>query len=390
MKYFLLLFLLLILVNPGKAQDFQKWHEKAILVDTHNDVLYGAIMEGMPIEKDLTGKAHTDLKRLQKGGVDAQVFAVWCDETYGKNTAFKYANTEIDSLEAIAQRNPDKMVFVNTPSDLRKVVKHKKLAAMIGVEGGHMIEDNITYLDSLFHRGVCYLTLTWNNSTSWATSSRDESTGKIPNPQKGLNDFGRKIVKHMNELGMLIDVSHVGEQTFYDVIQTTTKPIIASHSSVYAICPHHRNLKDNQIKAIAKNKGVIQVNFASDFIDPDYDKRTKIFLDAHKPELDSLEKISGIDVASYFTKKYPTETYALRPPLSLLLDHIDYIVKLVGVNHVGLGSDFDGISSSPKDIEDVSQFPNITKGLVERGYRKRDIQKILGGNFIRAWEANQP
>ncbi|MDQ4139318.1 MAG: dipeptidase [Bacteroidota bacterium] len=378
----------MITIINGHAQSFQKIHEKALVVDTHNDVLYGAIMEGMPIEKDLTGKAHTDFTRLKKGGVDAQIFAVWCDETYGKGIAFKYANIEIDSLYAIANRNPDKMVLVKTPSELKKVVKQNKLAAMIGVEGGHMIEDNMLYLDSLFHRGARYLTLTWNNSTSWATSSQDESTGKVPNPQKGLNDFGRKVVKRMNELGMLVDVSHVGEQTFYDVINTTTKPIIASHSSVYAISPHHRNLKDDQIRAIAKNQGVIQINFASNFIDPEYDQRTKTFLDAHKAELDSLIKIGGTDIATYFTKKYPQETYALRPPLSMLLDHIDYVVKLVGVDYVGLGSDFDGISSSPRDIEDVSQFPNITKGLVERGYRERDIQKILGGNFIRVFQAN--
>ncbi|PSR57463.1 membrane dipeptidase [Adhaeribacter arboris] len=390
MKYFILLFVGLVTVISGCAQSYIKRHEKAIVVDTHNDVLYAAIMEGMPIEKNLTGKAHTDFKRLKKGGVDAQIFAVWCDETYGNNTAFKYANTEIDSLYAIANRNPDKMVLVKTPSELKKVVKHNKLAAMIGVEGGHMLEDNMLYLDSLFTRGVRYLTLTWNNSTAWATSSLDESTNKIPNPQKGLNDFGRKVVKRMNDLGMLVDISHVGEQTFYDVIQTTSKPVIASHSSVYAICPHHRNLKDAQIKAIAKNKGVIQINFASNFIDSAYTKRSKAFLDAHKPELDSLVKIKGVDIGAYFTQKYPQETDALRPPLSLLLDHIDYIIKLVGADYVGLGSDFDGISSSPKDMEDVSKFPNITKGLVERGYSKRDIQKILGGNFIRVWEANQP
>ncbi len=388
MKYFLFLILLLATALPVSAQRYQKLHKKALVVDTHNDALYGAIMAGLLLENDLTGKAHSDFNRFKKGGVDAQVFAVWCDETYGKGTAFKFAKTEIDSLYAIATRNPDKMVLVKTPAELQQVVKQNKLAALIGVEGGHMIEDNLSYLDSLYQRGVRYMTLTWNNSTSWASSSAEESTNKIPVSARGLNSFGKTVVKQMNAMGMMIDVSHVGEQTFKDVIATSTKPVLASHSSVYAICPHHRNLKDYQIKAIAKNNGVIQVNFASNFLDSASDKRNTAFLDAHKMELDSLVKIGGVDIGTYFAHKYPQETHALRPPISVLLDHIDYIVKLVGVNYVGLGSDFDGISSSPKDIEDVSQFPNITKGLIERGYSKTDIKKILGGNFMRVFQAN--
>lgn len=195
----------------------------------------------------------------------------------------------------------------------------------------------------------------------------------------------------MNALGMLIDISHVGEQTFWDVIQTTTKPVIASHSSVYSICPVSRNLKDEQIKAVAKNGGVIQVNFYSGFLDSTFDKRSALFEAKHKAEKDSLKKINPEPYffQEFLFAKYPDEVKNLRPPLSLLIEHIDYIVKLVGVDYVGLGSDFDGISSSPQELDDVTSYPLITKALLEKGYSKKDVTKILGGNFLRVLKANE-
>jgi membrane dipeptidase len=370
------------------TQNYKKIHRKAIVVDTHNDVLSTVTMKGLSIEEDLSGKTHSDLGRFKKGGIDVQVFAIWCDSTFGKDTAFEYANIEIDSLYAIASRNPDKLIIVKTPIELYRAIKNKKLAAMIGIEGGHMIENNISYLDILYKRGARYLTLTWNNSTSWATSSLDESTNHIINEKKGLNVFGKSVVKRMNELGMMIDVSHVGEQTFEDVINSTTKPIIASHSSVYSLEPHHRNLKDEQIKAIARNGGVIQLNLG--FLDSTFRTRLLAFFAAHRSETDSLRKSKkGLALISYMKQKYPEEINALRPSLSMLLDHIDYIKNLVGIDYVGIGSDFDGIPITPYNLEDVAQFPNITKGLVQRGYSKRDIKKVLGGNFIRVFKANR-
>ncbi len=254
-----------------------------------------------------------------------------------------------------------------------------------------MIENSLDNLDKLYERGARYMTLTWNNSTSWASSAADETTKKDSLPHKGLTDFGKQVVKRMNELGMLIDISHVGEQTFWDVMAVTSKPIIASHSCAWTLCPHRRNLKDDQLKAIGRNGGVIHLNFYSGFIDSTYEKKIKDFLAQHKPEVDSLiEQQKQPDYAAMMVaEKYKDELLQFRPPLSLLLDHLDYIVNLVGVDHVGLGSDFDGIESAPKELNGVEDFPLITKALLERGYRKKDILKILGGNFIRVFTAAQ-
>lgn len=370
------------------AQHYKTIHENAVVIDTHNDVLSSATMEGLNIERNLLGRTHSDLARFKKGGIDIQVFSVFCDEKFGKDTAYKFANIEIDSLYAIVNRNPDKMMMVTSLVELQEAVRQKKLGCMIGVEGGHMIEESLENLENLYKRGTRYLTLTWNNSLSWASSAKDEAAGEVI--QKGLSDFGRTVVKKMNELGMMVDLSHVGEQTFWDAIQTTTKPVILSHSSVYTLCPVPRNVKDDQIKAVAKNGGVIQVNFYSGFLDANYLKRRREVFAKRKAEQDSLKKLDMADyaISQWIAKKYPKELEEIRPPFSVIFDHIDYIVKLVGVDHVGIGADMDGIESMPKGINGVQDFPKITQGLLQRGYSEADINKILGGNFIRVFEAN--
>ena len=370
------------------AQNYQKIHNKAIVIDTHNDILMKAVDQGFSFDEDLTGKTHSDLARWKKGGLDVQVFSVYSDG--GTKKAYNLANREMDSLDAVVSRNPNKIEKVANYSELIKAVKQHKIAAMFGVEGGHMIEDDLKKLEALYHRGARYLTLTHNVAPSWATSAADEVTNPYLT-HKGLNDFGKQVVKRMNQLGMLIDVSHSGDQTFWDVINLTSKPIIASHSSVYSLVPHRRNLKDDQIKAIAKNGGVIQVNFHPGFIDPSFDEKETAFLLKHKVELDSLMK-SGMDEwysMDYLYKKYKVETESMRPPLSLLIDHIDYIAKLVGVDFVGLGSDFDGINLTPQQLDDVTTYPLITKALLDKGYSKKDIHKILGQNFLRVLKANE-
>ena len=373
------------------AQSYQKLHEKAIVVDTHNDVLTTATLEGMSIETDLTGKTHSDLARFKKGGVDVQVFSIFCDDHFGVGSAFHQANREIDSLYAIAGRNPDKMQIVTDEAGLEQAVRHHKLAAMMGVEGGHMIEDRMDYLDSFYRRGVRYMTLTWNNSTPWATSALDETSKAFVVTSYGLTDRGKAIVRRMNQLGMLVDLSHVGEQTFWDAIHTVNKPVICSHSSVYALCPVFRNLKDDQIKAVGANGGVIQVNFYSGFLDSNYMPRMTRFLVRHKSEMDSMTqaRMPSYAINALLSKRYPAEADSLRAPLSLLMDHIDYIVRLIGTDHVGLGSDFDGIESPPQQLDDVTTYPLITRELLKRGYKPADIEKILGGNFIRVLKANE-
>jgi membrane dipeptidase len=233
------------------------------------------------------------------------------------------------------------------------------------------------------------MTLTWNNSTSWASSAADESKGQLPFGSKGLTDFGKQVVQQMNRLGMMVDISHVGEQTFRDVINTTNKPIIASHSSVYNLCPHPRNLKDEQIRAIGKNGGVIFINFYSGFIDSNYMRRKESFMLDHKQETDSLVKLKKpmYEIEDALFKKYPAEAGLLRPTLAQLIDHFDYIIKMIGVDHVGFGSDFDGIESAPQGLNGVEDFPKITEALLQRGYSKKDIEKILGGNFLRVFKS---
>ena len=382
-----LLFGILFTTN-AYAQSYKKIHSEAIVVDTHNDILMKAADVGMVFDQDLTGKTHSDLDRWKKGGLDVQIFSVYCDGD--KKNPFAYANREMDSLDAVVARNPGKIVKVANYKELMAAVKQHKIAAMFGVEGGHMIEDDLTKLEALYNRGARYLTLTHNISPSWATSAADETTNQNL-PHKGLTDFGKQVVQRMNQLGMMIDVSHVGEQTFWDVIKLSTKPIIASHSSVYSLVPHRRNLKDDQIKAIAKNGGVIQVNFNPGFIDSSFGKKEEAFMKKHAAENDSLMHSGMGDyyAMDYLYSKYKDEANPMRPLLSLLIDHIEYIIKVVGVDYVGLGSDFDGISLTPQQLDDVTDYPLITKALVERGYSKKDITKILGGNFLRVLQANE-
>lgn len=373
---------------PAFCQDYQKIHRQAVLVDTHNDFPSVSIEKSVGIDQDLTGKTHTDLNRLREGGVDVQIFSIWCGPE--QDQPYAWANREIDSVHTWISRNPDRMMLVRNPGDIQKAIRRHKLATMLGVEGGHMIEDSPEKLDRLFERGVRYMTLTWNNSTSWATSAADETSRKDSLPHKGLTEKGKDMVRQMNRLGMIVDLSHTGEQTFWDAINLTTKPVIASHSCVYRLCPHRRNLNDDQIRAIGKNGGVIHLNFYAGFIDSSYEKKIAGFLSRHKPDLDSLlsRNMTREYAAMMVAQKYADQVEAFRPPLSVLLDHLDYIVRLIGTDHVGLGSDFDGIESPPKGLRGVQDFPEITKALMARGYRKKDIRKILGGNFIRVFEAN--
>jgi membrane dipeptidase len=378
-------------MNSSHAQNFQRLHKKAIVIDTHNDFISTGIEKNKSFDMELKGITHSDLNRMKTGGVDIQIFSIFCDENYGMGTAYAFANREIDTLYATVQRNPSKMMLVKTPEELSSAAKSGKLGSMIGVEGGHMIEDKLEYLEALYNRGARYMTLTWNNSTSWASSAADERAKNNLGRPYGLTSFGKEVVKKMNALGMIVDISHVGEQTFYDAIATSTKPVIASHSCTYALCPVPRNMTDDQIKALGKNGGVIHLNFYSGFVDSSFKKKNDAFLKKHEAEKNELLKNNPSDFYANLVlhEKYKDEIDGVRPPLSLLIDHLDHIVKLIGVDHVGIGSDFDGINSSPRELNDVTDMPLITEELLKRGYSKKDIYKILGGNFIRVFKANQ-
>ena len=375
-----------------QSQTGRKLHDRAILVDTHNDCLTSLTLKGKDIATRLeTG--HSDLYRWKKGGLDVQFFSIWTDKTArNKEGFYRDAVEEIDSLHHIILRNPDRMTFATNYREVKKRAHKDKLVSLIGVEGGHMIENDIGKLESLYEKGMRYLTLTWNNSTSWASSAMDETLFPARLSQKGLTDFGKQIVRRMNELGIIVDLSHVGEQTFYDAIAVTKKPVLLSHSSVWNICPVFRNVKDDQIRAVAKNGGVICINFYSGFISKKFDER-QLFL--NREIKDSMQRVffadSGSDSSVMKTKwktYYDSAMNEVRPELAQLVDHIDHIVKLVGDSYVGIGSDYDGVSSVPVGMEDVTTYPKITDELQRRGYSNRSIKKILGGNVLRVMKAN--
>jgi len=360
-----------------------KIHKNAIVVDTHGDILFNQIKSGIDIGK-LQTTGNFDLPRARKGGLDVQIFSIWCDETGG----YALANREIDSLYSLIKRYPKQITLVKNYTELMQAIKEKKLAAMIGVEGGHMIENSLDNLDQLAKRGMSYLTLTWNNSTPWASSAAEEASGKIKPENAGLNDFGKKVVARLNELGVLVDLSHVGEHTFYDAIKASTKPILVSHSCVYALNPVPRNLKDEQIKAVGKNGGVISLNFYNGFLDSTYTTKQKAFFAKHDTELKRLtQKYGRSNAIDTLISLHQAEADGIRTPIAVIIDHVDYIVKLIGVDHVGFGADFDGAESFPAGINGVADYPKLTVALLARGYKQTDIEKILGGNFLRILKA---
>lgn len=371
-----------VMPQAAAQQDYKKIHDNLVVVDGHNDVIIESILPGLDLSKRLS-VGHTDIPRLQEGGVDVQVFAVWSDDKKFKKGAFAHANKQIDALEAMLAKNKASMALARSTKDIEAIVASGKIAAVIGVEGGNMIESRIANLETLFNRGARYLTLTWNYNLPWASAAAIESSNS--KASKGLSEHGKTLIRRMNTLGMLVDLSHAGEQTFYDVLAVSTKPILVSHSNAYALTPHYRNLKDAQLKALKENGGVIGVNFYSQFLDSGYSERV------HR----LYKKYAGKNAKTKLgiTSKYLALPAALRQqadaPLSSLIAHIDYLVKMVGVDHVAIGSDFDGIESSPQGLEDVSKFPILTKALLAHGYSVADLEKIMGQNFLRVLKENE-
>jgi membrane dipeptidase len=368
----------------AQKKDVNQIHQKAILIDGHDDVLSRQIKMGFDIGKEQSAYDF-DLVKAKKGGLDAQMFSIWCDEKGDYSNAVR----EIDSLYSLLKRYPDKIELATTAKDVRRIVKQNKLAALIGVEGGHMINDDLSKLEELAKRGMIYLTLTWNNSTKWATSAVDERGGKLDKQSLGLNDFGKQVVRRLNELGVLVDLSHVGEQTFFDAIKLSTKPVILSHSNVYSINPIPRNITDEQILAVGKNKGVICVNFYNGFVDSKHDAAFKAFLDKHKDEYNALRKQNSSTAKKELMKRHRDEFENIKPSIDLLIDHIDHIVKLIGVDYVGIGADYDGATSYPRGLDNVADYPNLTAALLKRGYSEKDIQKIYGENLLRIIKASK-
>jgi membrane dipeptidase len=364
--------------------DYRRIHFSSLVVDTHNDVAQ-RMLAGEDISVRTT-HGHADLPRLAEGGVDLQLFSIWVPPEKTSRSYYDQAVGQIDLIEALAKRNPGRLVIVPDAAAVESAAAAGKLAGMFGLEGGHPIGNDIDKLDYFYRRGVRYMTLTWNNSTDWATSAALETDPDSTSRHRGLTDFGRQVVRRMNDLGMLVDVSHVGEQTFRDVLATTRKPVIASHSSVWNISPSRRNLKDWQLKALKSNGGVVFINFAPWFIDSTFGKKEAAMRKVNAARIDSIQShITGDEfIKDFYSAEQLSADYdPIRPTISQVIDHFEYVIRLIGVDHVGIGSDFDGITTAPAGLEDVTKYPMLTKGLLDRGLSEEDVRKVLGGNWMR-------
>lgn len=403
MKYVLILFLFIfVFSNPvlakqpkeGKKatkslsqeealkQKALRIHRSAIVIDTHNDITSPMIDEDYDLGTPSVGKYHTDLERMQKGGMTGEFFSIYVSRSYAKEGgASRRALDMIDMVYRQAERHPEKLVMAYSTADIRRAKAQGKIAALMGIEGGHAIENSLMALRAFYRLGIRYMTLTHSNTNDWADSSTDESR------HNGLSDFGKEVVKEMNRLGMFIDISHVSDKTMSDVLDISTAPVIASHSSAKALANHPRNISDDLLKKIAKNGGVVMVNFFSGFISQEYIDARKARDEKLKAELDSLKQKYNDDPKKLEEER--DKLFAANPlpkvPLSVLMDHFEHVIKVAGIDHVGIGSDFDGIPDLPTDMEDIAQLPNITYELLKRGYSEQDIKKVLGENLMRAF-----
>jgi membrane dipeptidase len=371
------------------SPDSSAIHFNAIAVDMHADTTQRLVDEDIDLTRKLPD-GHFDSVRAREGGLDAQFFSIWVEPQLfggGGPGALKRADDQIAAVHALTEKHPDIWQFAASAGDVRRIASEGKLAALIGLEGGYAIDEKIENVERYYRMGVRYMSPAWSVSTSWAGSSGDD-VGR----RRGLNDFGREVIREMNRVGIMADVSHVSDPTFWDMVNTSTRPVIATHSGCRAIADVPRNLTDEMIRALAGTGGVINVIFYPEHIEPGWSEKKKR-VDAEIAAL--VQQASSTEPGSAVRKKMArdrvrTEEYAKRLPpvgVSRLVDHIDHIVKLVGVDHVGIGSDFDGVQSTLSDLTDVSELPNLTRELLRRGYSEQDVHKILGGNMLRVMDA---
>jgi membrane dipeptidase len=377
--------------DTGMSAKARHIHESALVVDTHADTPQRFLDENYDIgSTDPKDPGHISLDKAQRGNLGAEFFSIWVDPETNQGHFARHTLDLIDSVYEQAARHPDRMTMAFSVDDIERAHQQKKLAALMGIEGGHSIENDIRLLRDFYRLGVRYMTLSWSNTNEWADSSGDINNPKVEH-HNGLTDDGKQIVLEMNRLGMLVDISHVADKTFYDTIAVTRAPVIASHSSARALTNHPRNMTDDMLRAVAKNGGVVQVNFYNAFIDEKYrqaaeaqvkdrDAARKAYIEQRKAAGQTITYLDADRIEREWAAKIP------RPPFKSLIDHIDHIAKVAGVDHVGLGSDFDGVSgATPEGIDSAADLPKITQALVDRGYSDDDIRKILGGNLLRVF-----
>lgn len=367
-------------------------HRASIVIDTHNDVTSPMLDQGFDLgmSGDLPTakiKTHTDLRRLKAGGFDAVFFAIYVGKEFVGRAPAEGGGAARRALDMISvvydqvRRHPE-LEMARTAADIRRIAAKGKIASLMGIEGGHAIEDSLHALRMFYRMGVRYMTLTHTNTNDWADSEGDVNNPKVKH-HNGLTDFGREVVREMNRLGMMIDISHVADKTFYDVISVTHAPVIASHSSARALAPHTRNMTDDMLRAVAKNGGVVMVNFYNGFVDP---RKAANALRERGLQDELNQKYPGnAQRVQEELRRWREANNPGKTSLSMLIDHFDHIIKVAGIDHVGIGADFDGIplDGAPEGMEDVSKMVNITLELMKRGYTDADIKKVLGENLLR-------
>jgi membrane dipeptidase len=373
-----------------KADSATAIHQSALIIDTHADTPQRFLDENFDLGQNTpVSDGHIDLGKIKQGNLGAEFFSIWVEPEFKGHYA-KRAMDLIDSVYQQTERHPDKMTMAFTADDIVRAHEQHKFAALMGIEGGHAIENDMRLLRDFYRVGVRYMTLTWSNTNEWADSSGDIQNPNIAH-HNGMTDFGKDVVREMNRLGMIVDISHVSDATFYTALQVSQAPVIASHSSSRELTNQPRNMTDDMLRAMTNNGGVVMVNFYSAFIDENYrklssdpekikqrDAEVEAYKKTHPhPEGSVITYNDTVAIEKKWAAQFP------RPPLKSLIDHIDHIAKVAGIDHVGLGSDFDGVTSLPEGIDSAADLPKITQALLQRGYTREQIHKILGGNFLR-------
>ena len=378
-------------INATSDPDAIAVHRRAIAIDMHVDTVQRMLDEHVDLSTRLSD-GHFDTIRAKDGGLDAQFFSIWVEPQLfggGGPAAVKRADDQIAAIRELARQHPETWVLATSAADVRRIAQEGKIAALLGLEGGYAIDERIENVERYYNLGVRYMSPAWSVSTSWAGSSGDEAGST-----RGLNEFGKSVVREMNRLGMMVDVSHVSDKTFWDIVSTSTKPVVATHSACRSIANVARNLTDDMIRGLAKTGGVVNVIFYPEHLEPGWSEK-KRQIDAEIASL--VQQASADEPGDAVHKKIArdrvrAEYYARRLPavsVTRIVDHIDHIVRLVGVDHVGIGSDFDGVQATTKDLSTVAELPNLTRELLRRGYSEPDIQKILGGNMLRVMEQQE-
>ena len=366
-----------------------KIHKKAIVIDGHNDITSPMVDEDLNLTTNTVGKFHkdgdpfhTDLNRFKQSGITGEFFSIYTSGTdYQKGGKMRRAMDLIDATMREVERHPNELMFCTNAAQIREAKKKNKVCALMGIEGGYVIENSLYALRNFYRLGVRYMTLTHNVSHDWADAHNDKPKNN------GLSDFGKEVVREMNRLGMLVDISHVSVKTMSDVLDVTNAPIMASHSGARGVNDHTRNVPDEILKRVAKNGGVIMINFYPSFLDARTNKEENERARRLKPQLDALREKYKDDREAYneAERKLFAENPIYIADYKRIVDHIDHIKNVAGIDHVGLGSDYDGVPFLPAGMNGMEDLPLVTYEMLRRGYSEQDIRKVLGENFLRAF-----